>query len=91
MDHDRRVAGRTVEMWLDDLQREGCGYTGVEGVAAPLQNSHTDRRRNPVRAGDHAERALDLGPRGEPARVDEAHMYDLVRVGRRNSAVRLRF
>jgi hypothetical protein len=53
MDHDRHVAAGSVEMRLDDLQRESCGHAGIDGVSASLENSHADRGRNPMRAGGH--------------------------------------
>ena len=52
MDHDRHIAARSVKVRFDDLQREGRGHPGVEGVAASLENSHADRGRNPMRAGE---------------------------------------
>ena len=69
--HDHRhVAARPVEMRLDHLQREGGGNRGVKGVAAFFQHAHADRGGNPMRRGNDAERALDLGPRGEGIRID---------------------
>ena len=70
---DRNVAARPVEMRLDHLQREGGGDRGVEGVAALLQRRHADRGGDPMGRGDDAERALDLGPRGERIRIDVFH------------------
>ena len=73
VEDDRHVAARTVEMRLDHLQREGGGDGGIEGVAAFLQRRHADGGRDPVGRGDHAERALDLGPGGERIRIDVFH------------------
>jgi hypothetical protein len=63
---------------LDDLQSESCCDPGIKGIAASLENSHADCRRDPMGARDHPERAFDLGPRGEPLRIDKAHIDDLV-------------
>ena len=60
-----QVAARTVQVRLDDLQREARRDGGVEGVAALLEHRHPRRRREPVRRGDHAERAPELGSRRE--------------------------
>jgi hypothetical protein len=60
-------------MRLDDLQHEGGRDTRVEGVAAPLEDAHADRGRDPMRRRDDAERAIDLRPRGEGAGVVNAH------------------
>ena len=70
IENDRHVAARPVQMRLDDLQREGGGDAGIEGVAASFQNAHADRGRDPVRRGDHAEGAFDLGPGGERIGID---------------------
>ena len=73
VDDDRHVAAGAVEMRLDHLQREGGRHRGIEGIAAVLQHRHADRGRDPVRRGDDAERAVDLGPGGEGIRIDDAH------------------
>ena len=62
---DRHVAAEPVLVGLDHLQREGRGSRRVEGVAALLEACHGDGGGNPVRRGDDAEGALDLGPGGE--------------------------
>jgi hypothetical protein len=67
-DH-RHVAAGAVQVRLDDLQREGRGAAGVEGVAAALENAHGDGRGDPVRGGDDAERAVDLRAGGEARRT----------------------
>ena len=67
VDDDRHVAAGPAQMRLDHLQRERRGDAGVEGVAAALQHAHADRGGDPVRGGDDAEGAVDLGPRGEGA------------------------
>ena len=46
---------------------KAVGGGGVERVAAALQHRHADLARDPVRAGDDAERAGDLGAGGEHA------------------------
>ena len=63
--NDRNVAARSVEMRLDHLQHEGRRNRRIESVAAFLERGHADRRRDPVRCGDDAEGAFDLGPRRE--------------------------
>ena len=45
------------------------GDGGVEGVAALLEHGHAGRRGEPVRRGDHAEGAAQLGARREHART----------------------
>ena len=72
IEDDRHVAARAVQVRLDHLQREGGGAGGVERVAALLQRRHADGGGDPVRRGDDAERALDLGPRGEGIGIDVA-------------------
>ena len=74
VDDDRNVAARAVEMRLDHLQREGGGDRGVEGIAALLQGRHADRGGDPMGRGDDAERAVDLGPRGERIGIDVFHL-----------------
>ncbi|OLD98834.1 MAG: hypothetical protein AUG91_08275 [Actinobacteria bacterium 13_1_20CM_4_69_9] len=55
--HDRRqVAAGTVQVRLDDLQREAGGDGGVERVPASLEHGHPGCRREPVRRRDHPER-----------------------------------
>ena len=46
---------------------KAAAHGGVERVAAALQHRHADLAREPVRAGDDAERAGDLGAGGEHA------------------------
>ena len=72
VEHHRHVAARAVQVRLDHLQREGGGDRGVEGVAAALQRAHADGGGDPVRRGDDAEGAVDLGPRGEGVGIDVA-------------------
>ena len=48
------------------LERGGNAFD-----AAALQDAHADRRGDPVRGGNHAERADDLGPGGERVGIDE--------------------
>ena len=67
VDDDRRIAARPVEMRLRHLQDECRGRGGVEGIAASLQHRHADLAGDPVRAGDDAECAGDLGAGGEHA------------------------
>ncbi len=81
MDNHRNVAARTVEMRLDDLQGEGGGDAGVEGVAALFQDSHADGGGDPMRRRDHPESALDFRPGGEGIRVDIGHEQSLAEVG----------
>ena len=69
----RGVTPGSAEMRLDDLKRESGGDGGVEGVAAAFENAHADGGGDPVRRGDDAERADDLGPRGEGIGIDEFH------------------
>ena len=71
--HRGDVATGTAQVRLYHLQREGGCHAGIEGVAATLENRHADRRADPVRGGDDAERAVDLGPRRERPRVDVGH------------------
>jgi hypothetical protein len=73
VEDDRHVAAGTVEMRLHHLQREGGRDRGIEGIAAFLQGRHADGGGDPVGGGDDAERALDLGPRGEGIRIDVFH------------------
>ena len=75
VENDRNIPARPVEMGLDHLQREGGGDRGVEGIAALFQHRHADRRRDPVGRRDHAEGALDLGPRGEGVWIDVFHRW----------------
>ncbi len=76
-DHHGDVAARAAQMRLDDLQCE-CGRdAGIEGVAAFLEDAHRNGRRDPVGRGDDAERAVDLGARGEGAGVDVGHLGGL--------------
>ena len=70
--NDRHVAAGAVQVRLDHLKRERGGDRGVERVAAALQRAHADRGRDPVRRRDDAERAVDLGPRGEGIGIDIA-------------------
>ena len=72
-DHDRHVAAGPAQMRLHDLQREGNGDPGIEGVAAALQDAHADRRADPVGGGHHAEGAVELGPGGERSGIDVGH------------------
>ena len=73
VENHRHVAAGAVEMRLDHLQRERRRHGGVEGIAALLQRRHADRRGDPVRGRDDAERALDFWPRGERIWTDVAH------------------
>ena len=88
VENDRHVAARPVEMRLDHLQRERGRDRGVERIAAVFQNAHADRGRDPVRRGDHAERAFDLRPRGEGVRIDVGHKHSLAEVGHASDGVR---
>ena len=67
VEDDRHVAAGTAQMRLHHLQREGGRHPGVERVAAALQHAHADGGGDPVRGGDDAEGAVDLGPRREGA------------------------
>ena len=49
------------------------GDGGVEGVAASLQDRHADGGGDPMGRGDHAERAVDLGPGGKGILIDVFH------------------
>ncbi len=71
--HHGDIAAGAAQVRLHYLQREGRGDAGVEGVAAPFQDAHADRRADPVRRGDDAERAVDLGPRREGTGVYVRH------------------
>ena len=73
VDDDRHVAAGPVQMRLDHLKRERSGTSGIEGIAAALQDAHADRRGDPVCGRHHAESALDLRTRGEPVWIDEIH------------------
>ena len=66
VDDRRQVAGRAVQVRLDDLEHEAGGDGRVEGVAAPFEDGHAGRGSEPVRRGDHAEGAAELGSRREP-------------------------
>lgn len=72
VDDDGYVAAGTVQMRFDHLEREGGGDAGIEGIPALFQDGHADGGRNPVRGGDDAERAFDLGPRREWIGIDLA-------------------
>jgi hypothetical protein len=62
---DRGLAERTVQMRLDDLQRESGGRHGVERITALFQHAHADGGSDPVGRGDDPEGAADLGPGGK--------------------------
>ena len=64
-EQDRHLAAETVEVRLDDLEHESGGTCRIEGVAAPIEHCHRALRGEPVGRADHAERALELRPRGE--------------------------
>jgi hypothetical protein len=67
--HDRgEVAARSVQVRLDDLQRETHRDGGIEGVPALLEHGHAGGGREPVGGRDHSERATELGARGEHGR-----------------------
>ena len=70
---DRHVAAGAVQMRFHDLQRERRGNPGVERIAAPLQDTHSDRGGDPVGGGHDPERAFDLRPGGEGIGIDVAH------------------
>ncbi len=61
-EHRGHLAAGTVEVRFDDLQDESRCHGRVKGVAALLQHGHAGRRREPVRARHHAERAGQLRP-----------------------------
>ncbi len=61
----RQVSSRSVEMRLDDLEREPRRHGRVEGVAAALEDGHAHARREPVCRRDGTEAAPQLRPRGE--------------------------
>ncbi len=67
------VAARSIEVGLDDLERERGRAGGVEGVAAFFQHRHAHRRCDPMGRRHDPERALDFGPRGEGIGIDVAH------------------
>ena len=75
VEQDGSVAAGSVEMGLGDLEGEGGGAGGVEGVAAPFEDGHADRRCEPVGGGDDAERAGDFRPCCEhgqmPSKADD--------------------
>ena len=73
VEDDRHIAAGSVQMRLHHLQREGRGDRGVERIAAAFKDAHADRRRDPMRRGDHAEGAFDFGPRGEGIGIDIGH------------------
>ena len=60
VENDRQVAAGPVQVRLDDLQHEPRRRGGVERVAAGLEQPHAGRGREPVRRGDHPERAVEL-------------------------------
>ena len=66
---DRDLAARAVQVRLDDLEHEPGGDRRVERVPAVLQHRHPGRRGEPVRRGDHAERAREFRPGGESGNV----------------------
>ena len=57
----RHFTARTVQVRLDDLQREAGRNGRVERVAATLEHRHPRCRAEPVRGADHPERAAELG------------------------------
>ena len=63
--YDRNFAAGTVQVGLDHLQHEPGRDGGVEGIAAPFQNRHAGRRRQPMGRGDDAEGSSDLRTGGE--------------------------
>ena len=73
MHNDRHVAAGTVQMWLDHLQREGGGDSGVERVAALFQRGHPNCGGDPVGGGHDAKRAFDFRPGRERIGIDVAH------------------
>ncbi|QTK82857.1 Hypothetical protein AT6N2_L2196 [Agrobacterium tumefaciens] len=46
--HGRHIPAGAAQMRLDNLQDETGGDGGVEGIATPLEDCHTDRRGDPV-------------------------------------------
>src|SRR5882672_12762044 len=60
-------------MRFDDLQRKPGGDTGIERIAAFLQNAHPDRGGNPMGGGDDTEGPFDFRPGRERIGIDFAH------------------
>ena len=58
-------AAGTIQVRLDDLEREPGSYSSVEGVAAAFQHGHACGGRKPVRGRDHPERSPQLRSRRE--------------------------
>src|SRR5215475_633440 len=54
-------------------EREGRCHAGVESIPSTLQHAHTDSRTDPMRGGDDAKNAVDLGPGSERTCVDVGH------------------
>ncbi len=64
-EHGGNLPARPVQVRLDDLQREAGRHRRIERVPAALEHRHPDRRRQPVRRRDHAERSTQLRTRRE--------------------------
>jgi hypothetical protein len=62
VEQDWNFAARPVQVRLDDLQHEPGRHRCVESVPAALEHRHPGSRGEPVRRGDHAEGAAQLGP-----------------------------
>src|SRR5262249_10382255 len=62
MKYHRDIPTRPIQMWLDNLKREGCRHSGIEGVAAFFQRGHADSRCDPMGRCYDPEGAVDLGP-----------------------------
>jgi hypothetical protein len=57
-------------MWFHDLQRKPGGDSGIERIAAFLQNAHPDSGGNPMGGGDDTESAFDFRPGREGIGID---------------------
>ncbi len=72
------IAARSVEVGLDDVQHEGAGDRGVEGVASAFEHGLAGCRREPVRRGRHAEASAQGRAGGEARGRGVAHPSTLL-------------
>ena len=71
VEDQRRVAAWSAQVRLDDLQGEGGGDRGIEGIAAAFEDAHAHRSGDPVGRSHDAEGAGDLGAGGEGVGIDQ--------------------
>ena len=62
---DRHIATRTIQVWLNDLQREAGRNGCIERIAPSLQYRHRKGGRQPVGGGRHTKCAANFRSGGE--------------------------